>query len=314
MQQSVNQRQPASLPVAALRALRPHQWVKNVLLLLPLLLAHVLPWHGHTALRQWFAAVGGFTAFCLAASAIYLINDLKDLEVDRLHPTKRQRPFASGALSTRIGPPLICALLAVAAALCAALPWHFGASLAVYVTLGVAYSVWFKQRLLLDVFVLAGLYTLRLLAGGYAGSVEVSKWLLAFSIFFFVSLAFAKRYAELVLLSGVGQTEARGRSYDTGDLRLVESAGLASGYLAVLVMALYINDTSSAASKLYTAPVFLWMLCPLLMYWITRVWFVAGRKALDDDPILFAIKDRVSWCTLVMAIAIVIAAWQPWHT
>ena len=313
MQQSADPSPPASLPVAALRMLRPHQWVKNVLLLLPLLLAHVLPWHGRAQADQWLAAIGGFVAFCLTASAIYVINDLKDLDADRLHASKRTRPFASGVLPTKLGPPMVIALLGGAAAVCLILPAPFAIALIAYVILGTAYSVWLKQRLLLDVFVLAGLYTLRLLAGGYAGSVEVSKWLLAFSIFFFVSLAFAKRYAELVMLADDGQNKAKGRNYTTGDLRLVESAGLASGYLAVLVMALYINDASSAASKLYTAPLFLWLLCPLLMYWITRIWFVAGRRALDDDPILFAIRDRVSWCTLLVAIAIVIAAWQPWH-
>lgn len=296
----------------ALRAIRPHQWVKNVLLLLPLLLAHVLPWHGDGPLRQWLSAGTALVAFCLAASAIYIVNDLKDLESDRLHPTKRHRPFASGDLPVSYGPILVLLLIAAAGALCFFLPPRFGQVLLAYVVLSVSYSLWLKRRFLVDVFVLAGLYTLRLLAGGYAAEVEISKWLLAFSIFFFVSMAFAKRYAELLLMADVGQTEAAGRGYRVDDLRIIESAGPASGYLAVLVLAVYINDASSAASRLYAAPLFLWLLCPLLMYWITRIWFVAARKGLDDDPILYAIRDRVSWLTLLVAAALVIAAWQPW--
>lgn len=313
MQQPAVHRPPVSVSAAAIRALRPYQWVKNVLLLLPLLLAHVLPWQSQAAGRQWLNALGGFLAFCLTASAIYVINDLKDTEADRLHPSKRHRPFASGSLSTAAGPPMVLGLIVVASLLCFFLPLAFGPALAAYAALGAAYSLWLKQRLLLDVFVLAGLYTLRLLAGGYAGQVEVSKWLLAFSIFFFVSLAFAKRYAELRWLEGQGQVEARGRNYTTADLRVVENAGIASGYLSVLVLALYINDASGAASKLYVTPGFLWLLCPLMMYWVTRIWFVAGRGALVDDPILFAIRDRVSWGVLALAILAVVAAWQPWR-
>jgi 4-hydroxybenzoate polyprenyltransferase len=303
-------RQPHAL--AALRATRPHQWVKNVLLLPPLLLAHVLPWHGDGPLRQWLSVGLGFVAFCLAASAIYVVNDLKDIETDRRHPTKRRRPFASGDLPSRYGPLLVLGLMGAAGALCYFLPPRFSQTLLAYVVMSVSYSLLLKRRMLVDIFVLAGLYTLRLLAGGYAGDVEISKWLLAFSIFFFVSMAFAKRYTELLLMEQIGQTEVAGRGYRVDDLRIIESAGPASGYLAVLVLAMYINDASSAASRLYAKPILLWLLCPLLMYWITRIWFVAARKGLDDDPILYAIRDRVSWLTLLVAAALVIAAWQPW--
>lgn len=306
-------RYPFPLP-AVLAALRPHQWVKNGLLLVPLLLAHRLPWAADPeARRQWAMAVAGTFAFCLAASAVYVTNDLWDLAADRNHPTKRHRPFASGRLPTWWGPWLIAGLLATAAAVCTLLPWRFALALQAYVVISTAYSFWLKRRMLIDVFTLAGLYTLRLVAGGLAAEVDVSRWLLAFSTFLFVSLAFAKRYAELVGLQDRGATQAEGRNYTVDDLRIIESTGPASGYMAVLVLALYINDGSTkGASQLYAAPIFLWLLCPLLMYWLTRVWFFARRKALDDDPILFAIRDRVSWATLGIAGVLVVLAWQPW--
>lgn len=308
----MDQRQPASRPIALVRALRPHQWVKNLLLLLPPLLAHRLPWGDAADRARWGMAAAGCAAFCLAASAIYVLNDLRDLDADRAHPTKRRRPFAAGELPARVGPALIAVLLLAAAGLCVPLPRAFAAALAAYVLLSASYSLWLKRRMLVDVFLLAGLYTLRLVAGGRAADVEVSNWLLAFSTFLFVSLAFAKRYAELVLLQGQGVERAAGRNYTVDDLRIIEGAGPASGYMAVLVLALYINDADRGAARLYAAPFFLWLLCPLLMYWITRVWFIARRRALDDDPILFAVRDRVSWWTLAAAGALVVLAWQPW--
>ncbi|MDB5295241.1 MAG: Decaprenyl-phosphate phosphoribosyltransferase, partial [Phycisphaerales bacterium] len=283
----------------AVRALRPHQWVKNALVPVPLLLAHRLPWDHPDPLGdplwQWARAVAAVAAFCLAASAIYLVNDLRDLEADRAHPTKRRRPFASGALPTAFGLPMVASLMAAMAGICALLPPRFALVLGLYVSLSLAYALWLKRKLLVDVFVLAGLYTLRLLAGGEAAGVGISRWLLAFSIFFFVSLAFAKRYSELQLMAAEGRTKASGRNYTLDDLRVIEGAGPASGYLAVLVLALYINDASGAAGRLYAEPFFLWLLCPLLMYWVSRVWFLAGRQMLDDDPILFAVRDKVSW-------------------
>jgi 4-hydroxybenzoate polyprenyltransferase len=311
-------RETSRLPLAAaVRALRPHQWVKNLLLLVPLVLAHRPPWAAADAagdpLRQWLQVAGGFVAFCLTASAIYVINDLRDLAADRQHPTKRNRPFASGALPLAAGPGLILGLLAAAAVLSAALPWRFAAVLIVYAAASISYSLWLKQRMLVDVFVLAGLYTLRLEAGGRVGELVTSHWLLAFSIFLFVSLAFAKRYTELAGLVERGKSSAAGRNYTVDDLDIIESVGPASGYMAVLVLALYINDGVTGAARLYPVPRFLWLLCPLLMYWVTRVWFIARRRALADDPILFALKDRVSWYSLLAAGLMVLLASQPWR-
>jgi 4-hydroxybenzoate polyprenyltransferase len=200
----------------------------------------------------------------------------------------------------------------MAALLCLWLPGNFVLVLCFYLLLSTYYSLYLKTKVLVDVMVLGGLYTLRIIAGGAAVNVEVSKWLLAFSIFLFVSLAFAKRYTELLAVEQKGLTRTKGRAYRVEDLRIIEGVGPASGYLAVMVLALYINDASSARGQLYPTPFFLWVLCPLLMYWITRVWFFAGRNILHDDPIVFAIKDRVSWMTLAVAAVLVGLASVGW--
>ena len=295
------------------RVMRPHQWSKNVLLVMPLAMAH-----GLSDASRWPGLLAAFVAFCAVASSIYVVNDLIDAEDDRHHPTKRRRPFASGSLSRRHGPPIVAALLLLAGALCLLAPRAFAGWLAFYLLLSTAYSLHLKRKLLIDVMVLACLYTLRLLAGGAAAGVPVSKWMLAFSVFLFVSLAFAKRYAELLGVRATDPAAAgalRGRAYQVEDLRIIESTGPASGYLAVMVLALYINDSTDAGSNVaryYPTPSLLWLLCPLLMYWITRVWFVARRGALHDDPILFAIKDRVSWMVLAVGAMLVVAASRSW--
>jgi 4-hydroxybenzoate polyprenyltransferase len=307
---------PMGKAVAVIHALRPHQWIKNLLLFLPLLLAHVVPWHSDEDAKRWLMMSAAFAAFCLAASSVYVLNDLLDVSSDQQHRTKRNRPFASGALPRRWGPPISILLLVSAAAICLALPGRFALLLLLYCLLSNLYSIRLKRLLLVDVFVLAGLYTLRIMAGGEAVDVMVTKWLLAFSIFLFVSLAFAKRYTELASLQEVGERGAIGRNYRVEDLRIIESVGPASGYLAVLVLALYINDTTTVVSgvlRFYPSPFFLWLLCPLLMYWITRIWFHARRGTLDDDPILFAIRDRISWMTGVVAVALVVAASIHWN-
>ncbi|MGE5608356.1 MAG: UbiA family prenyltransferase [Bacillota bacterium] len=279
--------------VAALfRAIRPHQWVKNLLLLLPLILSHQV-----TSLSKLLIVLLGIVAFNLCASAVYVANDLLDLENDRRHMSKRCRPFASGRLPLSYGPPLVCLSLMLAASLSViCLPWSFVPVLGLYAVTSMAYSLYLKRLLLLDTMALAGLYTLRILAGGTAAGVPVSSWLMAFSMFLFLSLAFAKRYTELISLERTAttqKTQIQGRSYRVEDIRIIESVGPASGYTAVLVLALYIN--SDVVGTLYADPFRLMLICPLLMYWITRLWFFARRGALDADPVLFALRDRVSW-------------------
>jgi 4-hydroxybenzoate polyprenyltransferase len=282
--------------------LRPNQSVKNVLLLVPLFAAHKL---GNMALLQ--QALLGVLSFSMCASAIYIVNDLLDLQTDRMHPRKRLRPFASGKANIPAGICLSAGLIAAAfiisaLALPSAFTWHLGA----YLFATTAYSLFFKRRLLQDVFLLAGLYTLRLLAGGAASGVSISPWLLAFALFFFLSLAYLKRYSELLLVTERNQKEASGRGYLAKDNALVESVGPASGYIAVMVLCLYVN--SPAVADCYSKPSLLWLLCPVFLYWLTRMWFLAGRRTLADDPVVFAATDGVSILAGIAAVLIVSAA------
>ncbi|HET6655094.1 MAG TPA: UbiA family prenyltransferase [Gammaproteobacteria bacterium] len=286
---------------AAAKALRPHQWLKNLLVFVPLLAAHRFFDGG--ALTATALAV---TSFCLCASGTYLLNDLLDLDADRSHPRKRRRPFASGSLPLTVG--LVGApLLTVAAfALSLAITPVFAFTLLCYFALTLSYSLQLKRIAMLDVIVLAGLYTVRIIGGAAAMAQELSFWLLAFAMFVFLSLAMLKRYAELHDLRAQGGSLASGRGYDVEDLALVQSLGAAAGYVSVLVLALYIN--SGASQSLYTRPAVLWLLCPLLLYWISRAWAIAHRGAMHDDPLVFAATDRVSLVTIVLAALTVVAA------
>lgn len=295
----------AGLLRATLRIMRPHQWVKNALLFVPLLLARQ-----YTDTGKTFAAIVAFAAFSLCASSVYVLNDLLDVEADRLHPRKRKRPFASGALPLAFGPALTGVLMSTAFVLALAfLPAAFSVVLLMYMLVTSAYSIVLKSKVLLDVFVLASLYTLRVFAGGVATELSVSEWLLAFSIFIFTSLAFAKRYVEMARLLGEGKTTAVGRGYQVSDISLIESFGTTSGYLAVLVFALYVNH---GLPSFYRHTWLLWLSCPLLMFWISRLWFLAKRGELNDDPVIFAVTDRVSLAIVVVVGLLVLLAAPLW--
>jgi 4-hydroxybenzoate polyprenyltransferase len=284
-----------------LRALRLHQWVKNLLVFVPLAAAHKL---GNPELLAKSALA--FVAFGLCASSVYVLNDLLDLPADRAHSRKRQRPFASGAASVRVGVVLIPLLLAAAAGIATMLPPAFLATLAVYYVTTLAYSLWLKGKLMIDVLVLAGLYTLRILAGAAAVAIVPSFWLMAFSMFLFLSLAMVKRYSELLELRDAGVTNATGRGYEVTDLATVQSLGGAAGYCAVLVLALYINSNDVRIN--YTHPNRIWLLCPLLLYWVSRMWQRAGRGQMHDDPLVFALKDRISRYVGAAGVIVMLAA------
>ncbi|HEX3655410.1 MAG TPA: UbiA family prenyltransferase [Pirellulales bacterium] len=287
----------------AVRALRPQQWIKNILLFVPLVLAHA--WHDGDRI---VAALLAFVAFSASASATYIVNDLLDVAADRCHPRKCRRPFASGALPLAWGPPLAAGLLLVGfATAIAALPAEFVALLLLYGVLTLLYSCWLKRKVMVDVMVLAGLYTLRVVAGGVAADVPVSEWLMALSLFLFTSLAFGKRYIELSHLED-DAVSSRGRGYQIGDLGLLESVGPTSGYIAVLVLALYIHGDT--VKQLYPRPWALWLICPLFLYWVNRFWILAKRRVLSDDPLVFAFKDRVSLALgAISALLMLLAAW-----
>ncbi|HEX4792944.1 MAG TPA: UbiA family prenyltransferase [Humisphaera sp.] len=288
---------------AALRAMRPHQWVKNLLIFVPLLLAHQL--HDLNRIR---AVLYAFWSFSACASAIYLINDLLDIEADRRHSRKRFRPFAAGTLGIPAGFVLSLILLVCALAIGAADSRAFLRDLILYLVVTIAYSFWLKRLLLVDVIILAALYTLRIIAGADAAAVELTMWLLAFSMFLFVSIAFAKRYAELIEIEEAGEVDAKGRAYRVTDLRIIESVGPASGYLAVMVFCNYLDSASSNVGRLYPHPHLLWLVAPIILYWITRIWFIARRGELDQDPIVFAIRDNRSYFCGLLAVLIVLAA------
>lgn len=278
---------PPRIATALLRAMRPHQWLKNLLMLVPLLTGHSF------TLEALQLALWAMLAFSLCASSVYLLNDLLDLESDREHPSKRNRPLASGALPPMIGlisaPLLLIAAFMVSLAL---LPLIFTLVLGGYYLLTLAYSLWLKRKEMVDVLLLASLYTLRILAGAAALEVEVSSWLLALSMFLFLSLAMVKRYTELLLQKKRGRLGADGRGYQTEDLETLSQLGIASGFLSVLVMALYLD--SETVRKLYSEPQILWLLCPLLLYLIGRIWLLTRRGVVHDDPVVFVSRDRNS--------------------
>lgn len=271
------------------KAFRLHQWMKNLLIFVPLLAAHqlanpVLLWQGVLA----------FLFFGLCASSVYLLNDLLDLADDRHHHTKRSRPFAAGRLSIKSGVIAFPILLLVSFGGAAwFLPWQFAGVLASYYILTLAYSLALKRYMAIDVIALALLYTVRIVAGAAAFGLPLTFWMLAFSMFMFLSLALVKRYAELREARSKGRTEkTRGRGYYPGDLEMISSMGSSSGYLAVMILALYIHDQATMA--LYSHPQLIWLACPILLFWITRVWMLTHRGQMHDDPVVFAVRDRVS--------------------
>jgi 4-hydroxybenzoate polyprenyltransferase len=288
--------------LALLQAMRVHQWVKNLLVFVPILLDHRL-FERDVVLRGLIA----FVAFCLAASGGYVLNDLMDLEADRHHPDKRDRPFASSTLPVSLGivlaPLLLGASIVTGVSL---LPQEFTALLLLYIVLTAAYSSYLKRIAVLDVLLLAGLYTLRVLAGVAASGVRFSTWLLAFAMFLFLSLAFLKRHAELLALEPDQPVGVRRRGYLTGDVQWLGTMGSASGYLAVLVLALYLN--SDEVVRLYRKPAVLFLVCPLLLFWTGRMWLLAHRGQIHEDPIVASARDPASYIVAMLVGLVLYAA------
>ena len=272
-----------------LETLRVQQWAKNLLVFVPLIASHLI-----LEPQVFRAGLLMFAAFCLCASSAYVVNDLVDLAADRAHPEKRRRPFASGTLPVAYGLLLAPALAAggLSIALFLGRPLAM-AVLVLYFLVTLGYSFFLKRQPLLDVFTLSGLYTLRIIAGHEATGIVYSPWLLSFSMFLFLSLALNKRVSELGGLRLRGATEAAGRGYRAGDRDQLNVFGVVSGFLACLVLALYIN--SAAVVPLYNRPLLLWLLCPLMLYWICRIWILAHRGLMGEDPIAFAVRDPVTY-------------------
>lgn len=307
-ERTVQSRYPAATIVARprvsalqmVRALRPHQWAKNLLVFVSMIVGH------HLGAASFLASLLAFACFCMAASSAYLLNDLLDLPADRHHRTKRNRPFASGAVPVIAGVALSPLLLVGAFALAIALlPGDFVWLLALYYVLTITYSLSLKRIVLVDVITLAGLYTLRVLSGAVATQAENSPWLLTFSLFIFTCLALVKRCSELIDNEAQGKESIAGRAYGKDDLRMLLPMAAVAGYLSVLVIALYIE--SDAVQALYAHADRLWLLCPLALYWVSRMLVLCNRGEMHEDPVVFALSDRVGVFVGVAAVAI--AGW-----
>jgi 4-hydroxybenzoate polyprenyltransferase len=287
---------------AVLKAIRLHQWAKNVLIFVPMLLAHVL------RAGVFADAAIAFVSFSLCASSTYIANDLLDIESDRRHPTKRTRPFASGDLSVKTGALVSAALLAGSIAIAVSLlPLGFLLWLFLYLVATLSYSLVLKRIVLVDVILLSGLYTVRMLAGAAATKVDISPWLGAFSLFLFLSLAMVKRFSELQNARTRGQALANGRGYLLGDIEQLRSFGTSSAYAAVVVFSFYIG--AHDVSSLYIHSNRLWLITPLMIFWLSRVWLLASRGQLNEDPVIFAVTDRISLLTgLAVAVIAALAA------
>jgi 4-hydroxybenzoate polyprenyltransferase/phosphoserine phosphatase len=286
---------------ALIRELRPHQWAKNILVLMPLFAAHKAG-----DVRADLSALLAVISFSVCASSVYVLNDLLDLEADRAHPRKCKRPFAAGDLSISTGIILAPALLCVGMLVAAYLPPRFWTVMATYYALTLAYSFALKSLVLVDALSLAGLYTLRIIAGAAAVVVPLSFWMLLFSVLLFLSLAFVKRFAELESLRRQQRLRATGRGYGVEDLPVLQSLGAASGYLSVLVLALYVNSPDIQA--LYRQPKLIWTLCVLVLYWVSRIWLTAQRGQMHDDPVVFALRDRESLLLGLLAVVTIVLA------
>jgi 4-hydroxybenzoate polyprenyltransferase len=298
----------AGLGVRALaKVLRVHQWMKNLLLFIPLMAGHRFG-----SIDPWLALMLAFVSFSLCASTVYIANDLLDLESDRLHPRKRSRPFASGLVPAWMGVVLAPVLLAVSLLLGAYVGGNFLPWLLFYFLVTCAYSWSLKRLILVDCLTLAMLYTLRIVAGAAAADIALSFWLLAFSVFLFLSLAFVKRYAELQVQVLAGKKKVHGRGYLTSDTPLVQMLGITSGYAAVVVLSLYLN--SDSVLMLYKTPQIVWGAVPVILFWVSWIWMQAHRGHMHDDPLVFAVKDRTSLAAgFVFAVVLAIGAtgW-PW--
>ncbi|WP_417211084.1 UbiA family prenyltransferase [Antarctobacter sp.] len=282
-----------------IKALRPHQWLKNILVFLPMLAGHQFD------AATLLLAAAAFVAYSLIASSVYVVNDMTDLNADRAHPRKRHRPFASGEVPLSHGMLMAAGLFTAGAIVSLSVGPSFFAVVCGYFVLTTAYSLHLKRKMVIDICVLAGLYTMRIVAGAVATGIPLSVWMLAFAIFFFLSLAAVKRQAELVDSARRGTLRARGRGYNVGDLPIITMIAIAAGFVSVLVLVLYLD--SPDVRVLYKAPIMLWGIGPVLLFWITRTVMIAHRGHMHDDPLVYAARDRVSQICVVLSLGFALA-------
>ena len=279
------------------KMIRTYLWVKNFLIFLPLILAHKF-----LDVNLLLKALVAFFSFSFLASSVYIINDIMDVESDRIHPSKKNRPIASGAVKISSALKVAFILMPLSFIISIFLGKEFLFVLLTYFITTSCYSFYLKKIMLVDILILSLLYTVRIFAGGVALNIYLSPWLFMFSLFFFFSLACAKRYSELYAVRNNLQDEIKGRGYQAQDLEQIQIFGSSSGYIAILIFALYIQ--SDISMKLYKTPSFFWALCPIMLYWISRVWLLSHRGQMTQDPIIFALKDKVSYVVLILSIII----------
>ena len=279
------------------KMIRTYQWVKNFLIFLPLILAHKF-----LDVNLLLKALVAFFSFSFLASSVYIINDIMDVESDRIHPSEKNRPIASGAVKISSALKVAFILMPLSFIISIFLGKEFLFVLLTYFITTSCYSFYLKKIMLVDILILSLLYTVRMFAGGVALNIYLSPWLFMFSMFFFFSLACAKRYSELYAVRNNLQDEIKGRGYQAQDLEQIQIFGSSSGYIAILIFALYIQ--SDISMKLYKTPSFFWALCPIMLYWISRVWLLSHRGQMTQDPIIFALKDKVSYVVLILSIII----------
>ncbi|MEW7006853.1 UbiA family prenyltransferase [Lentilitoribacter sp. EG35] len=292
---------PLPSPNTIFKSIRVHQWAKNMLIGVPLVLDHNL-----FEMQAVVAAIIAFFSFSFFASSVYIVNDLSDLKADRAHAKKRYRPLASGALSIPVAAMTWFALVAASISLASLLPVQFILILTLYAVVTTAYTFVLKRKLLVDVFTLAGLYTIRIIAGAVATFSELSFWLLAFSIFFFLSLALVKRYVEVSELGDDDNSNVVGRGYSGVDANMLIQGGISSAFAATMVLALYIN--SNEVIGMYSNPWMIWPLVPIILYMQLRIWILAGRGQVHEDPVVFIMRDWRSQLTMVMGGALLLIA------
>jgi 4-hydroxybenzoate polyprenyltransferase len=276
-----------------LKAMRAHQWLKSTLIFVPLVTSH--RYDDPRALAQSLLAAASFS---LCASGVYLFNDVLDLEADRRHALKKTRPVASGQVNLAMTLVAAPALMVAGVGISWFLPAAFLATILIYISLTSVYSLGAKTIPILDVLLLAALYTLRIYSGGAATEIVISPWLLGFSGFIFLSLALVKRFCELALQPGTVNSR---RGYVPEDAGMLMSMGIASSFAAALVFALYIS--SADVHALYREPLYLWWICPIFLYWISRTWLLARRGLVDEDPLVFTLRDRLTWLLGAVSLA-----------
>ncbi len=287
--------------IAIIKEMRIYQWVKNILIFVPLLLSHT-----YTDLDMVSVSLIAFVAFSLCASSVYIINDLCDVESDRKHPVKKFRPIAAGQLPPFAAKMAALFLFVIALAVALLVNQEFVLVFLAYFILTFAYSFGLKELAIIDVLILGGLYTLRIIAGIYAINEELSYWLLVFSLFLFISLAMLKRFIELKNMEERNEEKMTRRGYEVGDADLISKMGIVSSYIAILVIALYIHDPLVTAK--YSTPIWLWLVIPAILYWLSRIWLIANRGLLYEDPVLFALKDKASYIVMIVCLVSVLAA------